>query len=146
MLVWQELVESIWGHQPITAAEQAEELLAWYDLHSKTDSVVLSLQAPFHLRRLPWPPILDKAAKRGVGWQEVHELALEYPFRKVEPQQLAVLIRQRPLDSVDIQQPSLARYLFLEPKKKSPLVVREADPPGRFAGLLKRSKSGLVKK
>lgn len=145
LLIWQELVESIWGHQPITADGEAKQLLEWYDLQAKTDSVVLSLQAPFHLRRLPWPPILDKAAKRGVGWQEVHNLALEHPFRTVQPQQLAVLIRQRPLDSVDIQQPSMARYLFLEPNKKSPLVVREADPPGRFAGLLKRSKSSLVK-
>ena len=144
-LIWRELAESLWGHQPVTADTDAPELLQWYELHAKTDSVVLSLQSPFHLRRLPWPPILDKAARRGVGWHEVHQLAQQHPFRTVQPQQLATLIRQRRLPAVDIQQPSLARYLFFEPNKGSPLVIRETDPPGRFAGMLKRSKSSLVK-
>lgn len=144
-LVWRELVESLWGHQPVTAAAEAQDLLQWYDLHAKTDSVVLAVQPPFHLRRIPWPPILDKHAQRGVGWEETHQLAQEHPFRTVQSSQLAVLIRQRSLDPVDIQQPSMARYVFLRPNKNSPLVVREADPPGRFAGLLKRSQSSLVK-
>lgn len=144
-LTWKELVESLWGHQPITADAEAPELLEWYDSQAKTDAVVLSLQAPFHLRRLRWPPIRDPSSKRGVGWQEVHKLALQHPNRTVQPQQLAVLLRQRPLNAIDMQQPSLARYLLLEPKKKAPYVVRESDSPGRIAGMLKRTNSSLVK-
>jgi hypothetical protein len=145
MATWRDLVESIWGHQPITAEAEAKELLNWFDLQTKTDAVVLSLRPPLHLQYLPWPPIVDKGAKRGIGWQQVHALATEHPFRSVDAQQLAILIRSRDLKAVDIQRPTMARYLFIERKKKSPYTVRQGDPPGRFAGLLKRSKSNLVK-
>lgn len=141
---WGELVESIWGHQPITVEAEADDLLDWFDLQIKSDSLVLSLRPPFHLQRLPWPPSTGGDKKRGVGWSEVHSRALEHPFRSVDARQLAVLIRARDLDVVDIQQPSLARYLFIEPKRKRPMIVREADPPGRFAGILNRTKSSLV--
>lgn len=142
---WGVLVESIWGHQPISHDAEAEDLLSWFDLQTNTDSVVLSLQPPLHLQRLPWPPITEKGGrKRGVGWQDVHALAVEHPFRSVDAQQLAVLIRARDLNAVDIHRPSMARYLFLEPKRKRAIVVREADPPGRFAGILKRTQSSLV--
>ncbi len=143
-VIWRELVESIWGHAPITADGEATELIEWFDTQIKTDAIVLSLKPPLHLRHLPWPPVTDKAARRGAGWQQVHELALEHPFRKVDAQQLAVLIRSRDLAAVDIERPSLARYLYLEPRKRLPYVVREGDPPGRFAGRLKRSNSSLV--
>jgi hypothetical protein len=93
---------------------------------------------------LPWPPVTDRFAKRRIGWREVHALALEHPFRAVDPQQFATLIHSRGLDAVDIRRPSTVRYLFFDPKKKNPVVVREGDPPGRFAGILKRSKSNLV--
>jgi hypothetical protein len=143
-VVWRELVESIWGHQPITSDADAKELLDWFDLLTKTEAVVLSLESPVHSRRVPWPPVTDRFANRGIGWQGVHALALEHPFRSVDRQQVAALIHTRDLNAVDIQRPSTARYLFFDPKKKHPLVVREGDPPGRFAGILKRSRSNLV--
>jgi hypothetical protein len=143
-VVWRELVESIWGHQPITSDAEAKELLDWFDLQTKTGAVVLSLAPPLHMRRVPWPPVTDRFANRGIGWQKVHSLALKHPFRSVDPQQVATLIRARDLNAVDIHRPPTVRYLFFDPKKKHPLVIREGDPPGRFAGILKRSQSNLV--
>ncbi len=141
---WRELVESLWGHQPVTADAEAPELVDWFKLQTESDSVVLSILPPPNQRHLPWPPIVDNAIRRGIGWQDAHQLALEHPFRQIDAEQLAVVIRSCGLKPIDIHLPSTARYLFIEPNKKLPLVIRETDPPGRFAGLLKRSKSNLV--
>lgn len=135
---WRGLVESVWGHQPITSDFAAKELLDWYDLQSKTGAVVLALRSSLRADLDPWPPVADPTVRRGTNWQEVHALALEQPYREVDPQQLATLMHQRELGVVDIERPSTARYLLLDPKKRAPLVVRQSDPPGRFAGVLKR--------
>jgi hypothetical protein len=138
--VWRELVESVWGHQPITSDVDAQELLDWYDLQSTTEVVVLSLRSPLRSRREPWPPVAGKFSRRGVSWQEAHTLALQRPFREVDPQQFATLIHARDLATVDIEQPSTLRYMLLDPKKRAPVVIRENDSPGRFVGILKRTK------
>ncbi len=143
---WRTLVELIWGFPPITADAEANDLIDWFDLHIETDSVVLGLTPSLRLQHVAWPPVsVSGASRRGVGWQKVHSLATLHPFRNVDAQQLATLIHSRDLVTVDLRQPTVARYLFIEPRKRRTHVVREGDPPGRFAGILKRSQSSFVK-
>ncbi len=140
LTLWSPLCESLWGFQPVRPDVQQKELLDWWDSQIKTDSVVLSLQPPLLARGDPWPPVIEgRSARRGLGWNDVQKLVVELPYRTVDAQQLAVLIESRNLGAVDIQMPTRARYLFFEPRKKSPLVVREGEPPGKFAGVLKRA-------
>lgn len=138
--IWRELVESVWGHQPIAADADVQDLLDWYDLQTESEVVVLSLRSRLNSSLDSWPPPAGKFKRRGVSWQDAHALALERPFREVDPQQFATLIQQRELDPVDIEQPSTLRYVLFDPNRKAPLVFRESDPPGRFAGTLKRTK------
>lgn len=142
LTLWSPLCETLWGVQPVVRDAEAAELLDWWDLQIKTDALVLSLQPPLLARRHPWPPVdpSGQTSKRGLGWNDVQELVVQRPYRTVDAQQLAVLIQSRELKPVDIQLPTMARYLFFEPKKKGAVVVREGDPPGRFVGQLKRAK------
>ena len=143
-LLWRELVETIWGFPPITSDSPAQEFLAWYDSQAKTDSIVLSLHQDLHFRIPPWSSRLNEPTPQKEGWGKVHEMATTHRFRKIQLQELATLIHQRSLSTIDIVRPSLARYVFFDAKKKKPYVVRQLDPPGRFAGMLKRSKMSLV--
>ncbi|MGI9473794.1 MAG: hypothetical protein ACR2NZ_19790 [Rubripirellula sp.] len=140
---WRELVESLWGHAATTAQDDITELLAWYDTNLKSGSIILSLKPPIHRRHLPWPPLTDRTARRGMTWQEAHDLALTHAFRKIDAQQIAALIRERDLRPIDVANPSRARYLMITPGKNLINVVREKDPPGRFAGQLRRAESSL---
>ena len=143
--LWRVLVEMIWGFPPITADADAEDLIAWFDLQIETESVVLFLSPPLSLQHVAWPPATRIRGRRGVGWQEVHARATKHPFRTVDAQQLAMLIHKKELKAVDIRNPTITKYVFIDRKRKLPLLVREGDPPGRFAGLLKRSKPKTTK-
>ena len=138
---WRDLVEMIWGAPAFTANADVDDLLSWFDSQIETKSLVLNISPSRSQPQSVWPPVKVARGRRGVGWQEVHELATEYPFRVVDAQQLATLIHARDLKTVDLFEPTFARYIFVDRRKKLPLEVREGDPPGRFAGLLKRSKS-----
>lgn len=139
---WQHIPELIWGHQPITSTED-EDLLEWFDTQIETESIVIALRPPMNMSRTPWPPVTEKGARRGVGWAEVHAEAVKLPYRTIDLQQLASLLRARELGSVDVMRPTFTRYLYFQPEKRQPTEIHEGDPPGRFSGLLKRSKSRL---
>jgi len=143
---WRPMVESIWGHPPITDDRESSELMAWFDLQLETSSLVMQLKPPMDSEHLPWPPSEDPRERRGSPWRTVHSQALNQPFRLIDAAQAAVLIRKYELMPIDIYQPSLARYLFLPEGKRQLHVIRQTDPPSRFAAMLKRSKSTLVKK
>ncbi len=140
--LWKPLCESLWGIEPIVKNVDATELLDWWDSQIETDAVVLSLLPPPLFRRDPWPPAdLDgTTTKRGIGWHDLQQLVVQLPHRTIDAQQLSVLIRSRDLTAVDIQLPTTARYLFFEPKKKTAVVIRQGDPPGRFVARLKRAR------
>lgn len=140
--LWPLLCEVLWGAQPIRGETDAEEWLRWCDTQLAAGPVVLSLQPPLMAQQQPWPPLTSsgKTARRGYGWSDVERLVVEFPHRSIDSQQLYRLIESRQLQPVDIQRPSRARYLWLESQKKSLLVVRESDPPGRFLGRLRRLK------
>lgn len=140
---WRALVESIWGHPPITVDADASELFAWVDSQLPANAVVLSLTPSGLPGRNPWPPVTE-GPRRGMDWREVHSRAQMHPFRTVDLQQLSLLVRSRGFKETDVFRPSMARYVLLDPKKRTVQVIRESDPPGRFASLLKRSKSSLV--
>ena len=143
---WRELVESLWGHAATMPSDDHRQLLEWYDTNLKSGAVVFMLQPPIHRRHLPWPPVTAPGTRRGITWQQVHDLALEHSFRQLDAGELAALIRDRNLRPVDIMNPSMARYLMISPGSDTVNVVREQDPPGRFASQLKRSKSSLRSK
>lgn len=143
---WRELVESLWGHVATAPGDDHRQLLEWYDTNLKSGAVVFMLQPPIHRRHFPWPPVTAPGTRRGITWQQVHDLALEHSFRQVDAGELAALIRDRDLRPVDIMTPSIARYLMISPGSDMMNVVREQDPPGRFASQLKRSKSSLRSK
>ena len=143
---WRELVESLWGHVATAPGDDHRQLLEWYDTNLKSGAVVFMLQPPIHRRHFPWPPVTAPGTRRGMTWQQVHDLALEHSFRQVDAGELAALIRDRDLRPVDIMNPSIARYLMISPGSDMMNVVREQDPPGRFASQLKRSKSSLGSK
>ncbi|MCG8653798.1 MAG: hypothetical protein MI861_28425 [Pirellulales bacterium] len=117
-------------------------MLAYWDLNSKTDSVVLSILPTLMARRQPWPPlnIESDANPRGLGWHDAQQLVVELPHRTVDAQQLSVLIRARNLRPVDLWHPSRARYLLFGPRDDSGFVAREADAPGKFVSQLKQAK------
>jgi hypothetical protein len=106
------------------------------------EAVVLSLKPPLLARGERWPPvtIADKTNRRAAGWNDVHELVVQFPYRTIDAQQLFTLIDSRQLTPVDIQLPTTARYLLFEPGKKTAWVARQGDPPGRFMGRLKRAR------
>lgn len=139
--LWEPFCETLWGFQPIRINEDDEELLQWWDSQIEAGPVVLSLLPPLPARRLSWPPVdaSGKKGKRGLGWQDAQDLAVELSYRAVDAQQLSILLHSRDLRPVDIQNPTRARYLFYEKKKKSGLAIREGEPPGRFVGILKRA-------
>jgi hypothetical protein len=143
---WRPLVESIWGYSPTMEDDRQVELLQWVKLHLETGAIVLQLKPPMQVEHISWPPPPDAVSKRRQPWRDVHTLALSHPFRMIDAGQAGYLIHELDLRPINIYQPSLARYLFLQPQKRDPFVVREGDRPGRFAGILKRSKTELVKK
>jgi hypothetical protein len=142
LTLWNPLCESLWGFQPITMNAADPELLQWWDSLIDTEAVVFSLQPPLLARREPWPPVnaATKTNRRALGWKDVQELVVQLSHRTIDAQQLFRLIHSRGLPPVDIQLPTTARYLLFEPGKKTALVVREGEPPGRFVGRLKRAK------
>ena len=142
-ILWRDLLELTWYHPPVFDWEVDQDLLDWIDHQLESSAVVLRLEPPMRTVRpasLPGNASLSKHIER---WQTVNQLALEYPFRTVTVQQLAMVMRHRQLKPIDIQQPSLARYIFLEPARPRPLVVGANDSPARFANRLKRARNGL---
>jgi hypothetical protein len=143
---WRPLVESLWEYPPTTESDVPSDLLRWVKLQLESNAVVLQLKPPMQVEHISWPPPTDGFTKTHQSWIDVHSRALKHPFRQVDAGEVAHLIRALDLQPINIYRPSLARYLFLRPNKRDPLVVREGDRPGRFAGMLKRSKTELVKK
>ena len=142
-ILWRDLLELTWYHPPVFDWEVDQDLLDWIDHQLESSAVVLRLEPPMRTVRpasLPGNASLSKHIER---WQTVNQLAWEYPFRTVTVQQLAMVRRHRQLNPIDIQQPSLARYIFLEPGRPRPLVVGANDSPARFANRLKRARNGL---
>ena len=127
--IWRDLVEMIWHYPPVTADTDVGELMDWINLQLQSDAVVLCLQPPADAQRFPWPPLSDGLSRRAILWQETHALALQHPFRTVNTQQLAMLIRELPIDPIDIQAPAMARYLMLEPGGKRAFLVRKPIRP-----------------
>ncbi len=137
---WKPLTEAVWQVAPVVHDADADELLAWWDTQVENDSLVLALDPPLLLRQQPWPPVDlgGIADKRGLGWQDLQKLLLELPYRTVDGEQLATLVRDRGLPPLDIELPTRARYLFFEANKRAPLVIREGDIPGKPIGRVKR--------
>ncbi len=142
-LIWRDLVEQVWRYPPITGEACDVTLRDWVNLHRKSDLIVLGVQPPAHAQRFPWPPLADVVTGRVQPWRTAHDKALTFPFRNVDVEQLARLLHEFELDPIDIQQPSLARYVLLEPNKNRPLVICETDSPTRLAKRLKRSDSNI---
>ena len=111
--IWREVVEMVWHQPPISADADMEELLNWVKLHRESDAVVLALEAPVHAQRLPWPPIPDGLSRRAVPWRTTHELAQQHPYREVTAEQLALLIRELPLDPIHLSGHVIPCLLFL---------------------------------
>lgn len=134
---WRELIESVWGFPPITADVDISEIQRWTATTLTSTHCILSVTPPQRLARLPWPP--DAEDKRGKAWHEVHQLATDRGCRNITLQELSILLRQLGSRPIDAFQPSLARYVVLEKDGSNPLVIRDIDPPGRFAAVLKDS-------
>lgn len=139
---WKPLIETVWYAAPVRADADADDLLAWWDTQSKDEQLVLSIEPPLLVRQTPWPPVDvgSVAEKKGLGWRDLQKLVLEFPYRNVDTEQLAVLIRDRGLQPLDLHLPTRTRYLFFEPGKKTPFAIREGDIPGKPIGRLRRAK------
>lgn len=143
---WQPLVESIWGHPPITEQSVDTDLHLWVRSRSDSNSIVLMIESPMKLKHLNWPPVNDPTDRRSVAWNDAHTQALKNSFRVVSVGNLANLIREFELKPINLYQPTFVRYLILQPKTLTPIVIRPSDPPNRFRRMLKRSKSTPVQK
>ena len=143
---WQPLAESVWGHPPIMDQALNPELKQWVQSHGEGAAAVLMLKSPMKFQHLAWPPPADPVERRITGWSKAHAQALEHPFRKISMSELALLIRELEYSPIDVFEPSLVRYLFIQTNRREPMVARQGDPPGRFTRLLTRSKTSLVKK
>ena len=137
---WKSLTEAVWHVTPVMHDANADELLAWWDTQVENDPMVLAIEPPLLMRQRPWPPVEvgGVAERRGLGWQDLQKLLLELPYRNVDTEQLAVLIRDRELQPIDVQLPTRTRYLFFEPNQKAPLAIREGDIPAKPIGRIKR--------
>ena len=138
---WQIFVELLWEQYAIPTGSDQTELLAWFDEQSKIGPLVLAIESPSHLQRVPWPPTTAPKSRRGTSWKTTHEMATLFPFRVVTPQQLTELIRQREFRPINCVSPSMVRYLLVSPDNRLPQIIREQDPPSRFLGLLRRAKT-----
>lgn len=143
LTLWRDLLELVWYHPPVTDGARDDDLLAWVDHQLDSSAVVLLVEPPLRNVRVEWRPGDDSFSNRVERWQDVNELALEYPFRSVTVEQLAIVVQHRQLRPIDIQRPSMARYVFIEPGRPRPLVVGVNDSPARFANRLKRGRKGL---
>lgn len=137
---WQIFVELLWKQYAIPTGSDQTELLAWFDEQRKAGPLVLAITAPSYLQHKRWPPNASKS-QRGTSWQQTHDVATEFPFRAITPQQLTELIRQREFKSINCASPSMVRYLLVSPDNRLPQIIREQDPPARFLGLLRRAKT-----
>ena len=137
---WQMFVELLWNQYAIPTGSDQTELLAWFDEQRNAGPLVLAITAPSYLQHKRWPPNASKS-QRGTSWQQTHDVATEFPFRAITPQQLTELIRQREFKSINCASPSMVRYLLVSPDNRLPQIIREQDPPARFLGLLRRAKT-----
>lgn len=142
---WRLLVESIWDRPPIHD-DGSESLLVWFRTQLESGAVVLQLEPPMHLEHMPWPPPTDSfGRRRGLPWSDIHALVLQHAYRLVDAAAVAQIIRNTDLMPIDLYQSTPVRYLLIQPNKRQIHVVRESDPPSRFAGILRRSRATLVK-
>ncbi|NND99177.1 MAG: hypothetical protein HKN47_17810 [Pirellulaceae bacterium] len=145
-VMWRPITELVWKVAPVVDEISdrdfsQDEFFQWWDSHAESDMVILALQPPILTRMQPWPPVgVDSAAQRkGVGWPQLQKLVVQKPFRHVDTQELANLMRQRELQSIDIQRPSRARYLMYEPGSSRLVVIGEGELPAKYIGRIKRS-------
>lgn len=139
--LWQPLAEAVWKLPAVRRVEPDTELLLWWDEIADTQPVVISLQPSLLAARQAWPPpqLLAQTGRRGATWTDLQAVIQAQPIKDVSAAQLAALITARGLRDVEIALPSTARYLFYEPKQKSPLVIREDELPGRYVAKIKRA-------
>jgi hypothetical protein len=138
---WTVFAELVWKQSPVTRHNQSQELLNWWDSNAERKMVVLALDPPILKTLRPWPPIdVDSIAdKRNLGWTDLENAASKHPYRHVNAEQLATLMRARNLKPIDIELPSRARYIVFDPKRSSGVVIREGDLPAKHIGRIKRS-------
>lgn len=133
------LVDTTWGTPAVLDidATQHEELLSWFSSRRENSTVVLSIK-PTHLDRgITWPPpnvSRNPLAKR--DWNALEAAMSKHPFRSLDAEQLAVILRANDEMSVDLFSPARARYVFFEADKRKPFLIRENDLPGKFLGRL----------
>ncbi|WP_144057884.1 hypothetical protein [Novipirellula maiorica] len=154
---YRKLIQPIWGHPPVDAAADASELIDWAATHidqaatEKQGTFVLSLQSPI-ANAMTQKRGQDQANDAGKqnrvtkAWDRVASSVQLHPNREVNLQELALLSRAQQWPAIDIQRPSMARYIFVDAAKPTPLVVHVTDPPGRFAAVLQRSKPSTKSK
>ncbi len=148
---YRKLIEPIWGHPLVDANADASELIDWaasqkdHTADEKQGSYVLSLQSPI---ASTMTQSKEEGQGKGAGkqnrvakaWGRVASLVKQFPNREVDLQQLALLSRAQQWPAIDIQRPSIARYIFVDAEKPTPFVAHITDSPGRFASVLQRSR------
>ena len=139
---WRPLTEVVWKQTPIIDQPTDQSLLDWWDANAKRDVVILAIEPPILAKARKWPPVgVDAVAdKRGMGWHDLQKLLVEKPYRVIDAQQLASLIRQRKLPSVELNGSGRLRYLMIKPIANRVTLIRESDVPSKFIGVLKRTK------
>ncbi|GAA5505865.1 hypothetical protein [Novipirellula caenicola] len=148
---YRKLIQPIWGHPLVNADADAAEVIDWAASQSdhttakKEGVFVLLLQSPIASAMAPIQEEGDgknegKQSRVAKAWDRVAALVAKFPNREVDLQQLALLSRAQQWPAIDIQRPSIARYIFVDAQKPTPLVVHLTDSPGRFASVLQRSK------
>ena len=136
--LWRPFYHSIWGQQPITASGDIENLLAFWDSNRESKPIVLEIRSELKQPNLPQIPSPDSKTARGTTWKDVQELAANLDVQVIDHHQLALLIQGRKLSAIDVFSPSPIRYLLYKKDAETPIIARMSEPPGKFAGSLRR--------
>ena len=140
-LAWRPMIEAVWNLHCVSTMDQADDLIAWWDGLPDDKPVVLELRPPLLASNVAWPPPATEgvAARRGLGWDALHELLETETYRSVLACELGILMGHREIPPIDISDPSRARYLYFETTAKTPVLMRERDVPGRYVAFVKRN-------
>ena len=129
------IVDTTWGVPTVLEINQEkhEDLLRWFSSQRDQSIVVLSIQPALLDRSFLWPPPNisgNKNSKR--DWIALEITMSRHLFRSVTAEELAVLLQANQEPPIDLFVPARARYIFFEPNKKKPVIIRESDIPGKF--------------
>ncbi|MCO8121384.1 hypothetical protein NHH03_06515 [Stieleria sp. TO1_6] len=129
------LVDVIWATPSVVHVETSEhtDVLRWFSSRRENVTLVLAIEPALIDRGQVWPPPNISGNRNArQDWAALETAMSKHPFRTVDAEELAVVLRENDEMPIDLNLPSRTRYIIFEPGKKKMFLIREGDLPGKF--------------